>query len=192
MKTRVDLSATEPGTSWIAVGGGALVTIGVAALLTPIVSAFLATNIVSFSDAGSAVPVLMALALASLLGGYIAGRIAKHRTAWHGLLSGFVLLLLTGSYVLARVALQRSLFGIDDRFLPDLFPMVLTRGQYHSDPALTLGLIGLPLQLLAAWIGGLFVRPRSAGDPARRVVAAAPEPVLRPPAAGSLRTPTLP
>src|SRR5579859_5266187 len=104
---RTRTAGTTPGTSWVAVGGGVLVTMGVAALLTPILSGYLALSTTDLTGAGSAVPVVAALTLAALLGGYIAGRIAKRRTGWHGMLSGFVGLLLTGSYVLVSVAVQR-------------------------------------------------------------------------------------
>ncbi len=180
---RIRTAGTTPGTSWIAVGGGVLVTMGVAALLTPILNSYLAASTTDLTGAGSAVPVVAALALAALLGGYIAGRVAKRRTGWHGLLSGFVGLLLTGSYVLVSVAVQRSYFGIDGRFLPDFFPMILTRSQYHSEASLALGLIGLPAQIIAAWIGGLFARPTVVAS--ARVVEAAPGPALRSPAVGS-------
>ncbi len=174
-----------PGTSWISVGAGVLATMGVAALLTPILSAYLASSTTDLTGAGSAVPVVAALALAALLGGYVAGRVAKRRASWHGMLSGFVGLLLTGSYVLVSVAVQRSYFGIDGRFLPDFFPMVLTRSQYHSEASLALGLIGLPVQIVAAWIGGLFARPRPAVVASARIVEAPVGPALRSPAVGS-------
>jgi len=183
--TPLGLSGTKPGTSWVAVGGGVLATMGVAALLTPILTAYLATSGVDLARAGSAVPVLIALAIAALAGGYTAGRIAKRRTGWHGLLSGLLGLLVTGSYLLASVAVQGSFLGIDDRALPDFFPMVLTLGQYHSEPALTLGFIGFPAQILAAWIGGLLARPRSAvGITSPRIVVATPPTPPQPSAGG--------
>lgn len=161
-KTHLDVSATNQGASWVAIGGGVLATMGAASLLTPILSAYLGASGVDLASAGSAVPVLIALATAALVGGHVAGRIAKRQTGWHGLLSGLVGLLATGSYLIAGVAVQRSLLGIDNRALPDFFPMVLTLSQYHSVPALALGLIGLPAQVLAAWIGGLLAGSRPA------------------------------
>lgn len=184
-KAHLGPAGTTPGTSWVAVGGGVLATMGVAALLTPILSAYLASSATDLTGAGSAVPVVAALTLAALLGGYVAGRIAKRRTGWYGLLSGLVGLLLTGSYVLVQVTVQRSYLGIDDRFLPDFFPMVLTRSQYHSEASLALGLIGLPAQVVAAWIGGLVARPRSTVVAPPRVVGVAPGPAIVAPAGGS-------
>lgn len=188
---RIRAAGTTPGTSWVAVGGGVLVTMGIAALLTPILSAYLASSTTDLTGAGSAVPVVAALTLAALLGGYIAGRIAKRRAGWHGMLSGFVGLFLTGAYILVSVAVQRSYFGIDGRFLPDFFPMILTRSQYHSEASLALGLIGLPAQIIAAWIGGLFAQPRPAVVASARVVEAAPGPALLSPAVGSPGAATL-
>jgi putative membrane protein (TIGR04086 family) len=182
---RVHPAGPMPGTSWIAVGAGVLVTMGVAALLMPILSPYLALSTTDLTGAGSAVPVVASLALAAFLGGYIAGRVAKRRAGWHGLLSGFVGLLLTGSYLLVSVAVQQSYFGIDDRVLPEFFPMVLTRSQYHSEASLALGLIGLPVQIVAAWIGGLFARPRPAVVASARVVEASAGPAPRSPAVGS-------
>ncbi len=190
-KARLGLSGMKIADSWVAVVVGVLAMMGVGALLTPILTAYLATSGVDLARAESAVPVLVALLIAALVGGYPAGRIAKRRTGWHGLLSGLLGLLVTGSYLVASVAVQRSFLGIDDRALPDFFPMVLTLGQYHSEPALTLGFIGLPAQLLAAWIGGLLARPRSAAVAASpRIVVAGPVPPPRPSAGVSREAPT--
>ena len=190
-KARLGLSGMKIADSWVAVVVGVLAMMGVGALLTPILTAYLATSGVDLARAESAVPVLVALLIAALVGGYTAGRIAKRRTGWHGLLSGLLGLLVTGSYLVASVAVQRSFLGIDDRALPDFFPMVLTLGQYHSEPALTLGFIGLPAQLLAAWIGGLLARPRSAAVAASpRIVVAGPVTPPRPSAGVSREAPT--
>ena len=190
-KARLGLSGMKIADSWVAVVVGVLAMMGVGALLTPILTAYLATSGVDLARAESAVPVLVALLIAALVGGYTAGRIAKRRTGWHGLLSGLLGLLVTGSYLVASVAVQRSFLGIDDRALPDFFPMVLTLGQYHSEPALTLGFIGLPAQLLAAWIGGLLARPRSAAvAESPLIVVAGPVTPPRPSAGVSREAPT--
>ena len=190
--TPLGLSGTKPGTSWVAVGGGVLAMMGVAALVTPFLVRYLVTSGLDLASAGSAVPVLIALVMVALAGGYIAGRIAKRRTGWHGLLSGLFGLLLTGSYLIAQVAVQGSFLGIDDRALAAFFPMVLQLGLYHSEPALTLGLVvGFPARILAAWIGGLLARPRSAvvaSSP--RIVVAAPPTPPQPSAGGSRGAPT--
>ena len=191
-KARLGLSGMKIADSWVAVVVGVLAMMGVGALLTPILTAYLATSGVDLARAESAVPVLVALLIAALVGGYTAGRIAKRRTGWHGLLSGLFGLLLTGSYLIAQVAVQGSFLGIDDRALAAFFPMVLQLGLYHSEPALTLGLVvGFPARILAAWIGGLLARPRSAvvaSSP--RIVVAAPPTPPQPSAGGSRGAPT--
>jgi len=190
-RTRLGLPSLKIADSWVAVVGGSLVTMGVGALLSPIVSAYLGTSGTNLAGAASAVPVLVALAISALLGGYAAGRIAKRRTGWHGLLSGLVGLLVTGTYLIAGVAVQGSFLGIDNRALPDFFPTVLTVSQYHSVPALTLGFIGFPAQILAAWIGGLLARPRSAVVTASpRIVVATPPTPPQPSAGGPRGAPT--
>lgn len=193
VKTRVGFTrVVRIADSWVAVVGGVLAMMGVAALVTPVLTRYLAGAATDLTDAGSAVPVLVALVLTALIGGYVAGRIAKRRTGWHGLLSGLFALLLTGSYLITQVALQRSFLGIDDRELPVFFPMVLGLGLYHSYPALWLGVaVGFPARILAAWIGGLLARPRSdvvAASP--RIVVAGPVTPPRPSAGVSRDAPT--
>lgn len=189
LKTSGGLSVAKIADSWVAVVGGVLATMGVGALLSPIVSAYLGTGMIDLASAASAVPVLVALAISAIVGGYIAGRVAGRRTGWHGLLSGLAGLLVTGSYLIASVAVQGSFLGIDNRALPDFFPTVLTLSQYHSVPSLTLGLIGFPLQILAAWVGGLIARPQPAVA-ARELVNPTPVTRLQPPAGGSRQAPT--
>src|SRR5205085_6544619 len=76
------------GTSWGAVLDGWLATVGVAAILTPIIGVMLTSWYTTRSYA-STVPILVAVGLSYLVGGYVAGRMAGYRTSWHGMMVAF-------------------------------------------------------------------------------------------------------
>lgn len=145
---------------------GWLTTIGVAALLTAVASARIhpaSIDVYSTGAAAPALPVLIALVIATLIGGHVAGRIAGYRTSWHGLMSGFLGMLAVYGYVLFQIAVQRSVVGLTYYATPELFPSVLTLALYQSYPALVFGLVmGSALQLFASWLGGLLAAPRGA------------------------------
>ena len=75
-----DVVVRPKGTSWGAVIDGWLATVGVAAILTPIVGVLLA-NWYPTGGYASTVPILVAVGISYLVGGYVAGRMAGYRTS---------------------------------------------------------------------------------------------------------------
>ncbi|HEV2798568.1 MAG TPA: hypothetical protein VGV65_13210 [Nocardioides sp.] len=134
---------------------GALAALGTFLVLSSLLSALGGTigfeTGVDDSDLaiGSVIGALVALFLACLVGGWVAGRIARHHEARHGLVAPVWLLLLAA--VLAGLA---ALFG--DRFnvtgkvgLPNWF----SRDTLEVGAIVT-GLLALALMLLGGWLGG--------------------------------------
>jgi hypothetical protein len=92
---------------------------------------------------------LVVLFLSCLVGGWVAGRIARHRGALHGLVSPLWLLLLAGLLALLAAIFGDDLDVTDDVGLPDWFSRdALTTG------AIITGLLALGLMLLGGWLGG--------------------------------------
>ncbi|WP_134768500.1 TIGR04086 family membrane protein [Nocardioides sp. 1609] len=145
-RKRVDLLATI---------GGALATLGTLLLLSSLVSAAVGTigyqTGVDDQDLsiGSLVGGLVVLFLACLVGGWVAGRIARHHGGLHGLLTVLWLVLLAG--VLAALA---AIFGDDldvtgDVGLPSWFSQ-----DAFTTAAIISGVVALVLALLGGWLGG--------------------------------------
>ena len=99
-----DVVLRPAGTSWGAVLDGWLATVGVAAILTPIIGVLLA-NLYTTRGYSSTVPVLAGVGLAYLVGGYVAGRMAGYRTSWHGMMVAFFGLFVVLSLLVIDIAL---------------------------------------------------------------------------------------
>ena len=149
------------GTAWGAVLGGWLATLGVAALLSPLVNAMLGSLSLNERSLAAAAPVIVGVGLAYLIGGYIAGRMAGYRTSWHGLLAAFFGLFVVLALIVVAVALQQGVFG-STYYLPEILPPLVSVGLYHSAEALAFGgLLGMLLAIFSAWLGGLLAPTRS-------------------------------
>ena len=111
------------GTSWGAVLDGWLATVGVAAILTPIIALLLA----GYASRGfvSTVPILLAVGLSYLIGGYVAGRMAGYRTSWHGMMVAFFGLFVVLALLVVDVALATGVFGSSSSRLVQVMPGVL-------------------------------------------------------------------
>ena len=83
-----DVVLRPTGTSWGAVLDGWLAAVGVAAILSPIIALIL-TDLYVTRGYASTVPILAAIGLSYLIGGYVAGRMAGYRTSWHGMMVSF-------------------------------------------------------------------------------------------------------
>src|SRR5881394_4317651 len=117
-----DVVVRPTGTSWGAILDGWLATVGVAAILTPIVGVLL-TSLYATRGYASTVPILAAVAISYLVGGYVAGRMAGYRTSWHGMLTAFFSLFVLLVIVLVSYAASRGAFsGIGLNNLTDLAP----------------------------------------------------------------------
>src|SRR3954466_5333863 len=80
-----------PATSWGAVIGGWVATIGASVIFAPLVAGLIAAMGApgDTNDLALAAPVVLGLLLSYLVGGYVAGRMAGYRTSWHGMMTAF-------------------------------------------------------------------------------------------------------
>jgi MFS family permease len=160
-------------TSWGAVIDGWLATVGVAAILTPIVGVLLA-NWYPTRGYASTVPILIAVAVSYLVGGYVAGRMAGYRTSWHGMMVAFFGLFVVLALLIVDIALGMGAFG-DPARLVQIMPLVLGVALFESAETFAFGgALGLLIAIFAAWLGGLLA-------PARITAAVASTPGSVPP-----------
>src|SRR5947208_13652199 len=117
---------TRPAaTSWGAVIGGWVATIGASVIFAPLVAGLIAAagSPQSSSDLALAVPVVLGILLSYIVGGYVAGRMAGYRTSWHGMMTAFFTLFVLLVIVLVSYAASRGAFsGIGVNNLTDLLP----------------------------------------------------------------------
>ena len=147
------------GTSWGAVLDGWLATVGVAAILTPIVGLMLA-NWYPTRGYASTVPILVAVGLAYLVGGYVAGRMAGYRTSWHGMIVAFFGLFVVLALLAIDLALALGVFGTSAR-LVQVMPQVLGVALYGSAETFAFGgALALLIAVFAGWLGGLLAPSR--------------------------------
>ncbi len=154
-----DVVLRPAGTSWGAVLDGWLATVGVAAILSPIVVLVL-TGLYASRGYASTVPILAAVALSYLVGGYVAGRMAGYRTSWHGMMVAFFGLFVVLSLLVIDVALAIGLFGATGR-LVQIMPVVLGASLFTSAETFAFGgALGILIAIFAAWLGGLLAPAR--------------------------------
>ncbi|HET8567397.1 MAG TPA: TIGR04086 family membrane protein [Candidatus Limnocylindria bacterium] len=166
---------TPRGTSWMSVLGGWIASLGMMALLAPLVMSATATRGGTIDDISLAVPALLALVIAYLVGGYVAGRMAGYRTSWHGMMVAFWSLFVVLAVLLVGYAAQQGTFGDVRLFPPDVaYPWAF--GPQTAGDALTFGaIVGFLATIFAAWLGGLLAPARSvASRVVSEPVAAAP------------------
>jgi MFS family permease len=147
------------GTSWGAVLDGWLATVGVAAILTPIVGLMLA-NWYPTRGYASTVPILVAVGLSYLIGGYVAGRMAGYHTSWHGMMVAFFGLFVVLALLVVDAALAVGVFGTSAR-LVQVMPQVLGVALYQSAETFAFGgALALLIAVFAGWLGGLLAPAR--------------------------------
>ena len=147
-------------TSWGAVLDGWLATVGVAAILTPIVGIVLA-NYYPTLGYSATVPVLAGVGLSYLVGGYVAGRMAGYRTSWHGMTVAFFGLFVVLALLVIDIALSLGSFGATGRLI-QLLPAVLGATLFTSVETFAFGgAISMLVAIFAAWLGGLLAPARS-------------------------------
>ena len=179
-----DVLVRPTGTSWGAVIDGWLATVGVAAILTPIVGLLL-TNWYPTRGYPSTVPILVAVAAAYLVGGYVAGRMAGYRTSWHGMMVAFFGLFVVLALLVVDIALAMGVFG-DPARLVQVMPLVLGVALFESAETFAFGgALGILIAIFAAWLGGLLAPARIAG-----AVAGTATPVTGTPVVDEKRTTT--
>ncbi|HEY8830693.1 MAG TPA: TIGR04086 family membrane protein [Candidatus Limnocylindria bacterium] len=147
------------GTSWGPILDGWLATVGVAAILTPIIGLMLA-NWYPTRGYASTVPILVAVGLAYLIGGYVAGRMAGYRTSWHGMMVAFFGLFIVLALLVIDIALAVGVFGTSAR-LVQVLPQVLGVALYQSAETFAFGgALALLIAVFAGWLGGLLAPAR--------------------------------
>ncbi len=172
---------SQRGTSWAAVLGGWIASVGAAALIAPAVATLLSGNRSSGTDIASVVPVVVGLIVAYLIGGYVAGSMAAYKTSWHGLMTAFFGLFVVLVALLLGLAADRGyLAGSGVRSLTDLFPGVGGLSGQNLSDALTFGaIIGFLATIFAGWLGGLLAPTRYVPVPAEVTPAAEADPAPR-------------
>jgi hypothetical protein len=154
-----DVVVRPRGTSWGAVLDGWLATVGVAAILTPIVGILLAAWYTTRGYA-STVPILVALGASYLIGGYVAGRMAGYRTSWHGMMVAFFGLFVVLALLVVDIAFALGVFGTTAR-LVQIMPLVLGGALYTSVETFAFGgALGILSAVFAGWLGGLLAPDR--------------------------------
>lgn len=147
------------GTSWGAVLDGWLATVGVAAILSPLIGLLLA-NVYTTHGYAATVPVLASVGLAYLIGGYVAGRMAGYRTSWHGMLVAFFGVFVVLALLVIDIALALGLFGTTGR-LVQVMPAVLGVSLFTSAETFAFGgALGVLIAIFAGWLGGLLAPAR--------------------------------
>ena len=164
MAETVAVAVKPRGTSWISIIGGWIASVGMAALLAPLAAGVVAARGGAPDDISLAVPAVLAVMVAYLVGGYVAGRMSGYATSWHGLMTAFFGLFVILAVILAGVAADRGYLG-DVRLVPPDGTSAWS-GPVVGE-ALTFGaILGFLAAIFAGWLGGLLA-------PTRRYVAAA-------------------
>lgn len=147
------------GTSWGAVLGGWVATIGASVIFAPIVAGLLVVpGAAPAGDIVVAVPVVLGLFLSYIVGGYVAGRMAGYRTSWHGMMTAFFTLFVLLLLMLLGVAADNGMFAASGiRSAADVIPGVRDLNLYALGDALTFGaILGFLAAIFGGWLGGLL------------------------------------
>lgn len=164
------------GTSWMSVLGGWIASVGMTALLAPLAAAFVASRGGAANDLSLAVPAVLAVMIAYLVGGYVAGRMAGYATSWHGMMTAFLGLFVVLGAILLGVAADRGYLG-DIRIGALESTYASGFGPTTVGDAITFGaILGFLATIFAGWLGGLFAPSRLAAH----VPAETPVPVETP------------
>lgn len=147
------------GTSWGAVLGGWVATIGASVIFAPIVAGLLVVPGTAVDgNIAVAVPVVLGLFLSYIVGGYVAGRMAGYRTSWHGMMTAFFTLFVLLVLMLLGVAADNGMFAASGiRSAADIIPGVRDLNLYALGDALTFGaILGFLAAIFGGWLGGLL------------------------------------
>jgi hypothetical protein len=148
------------GTSWGAVLDGWLATVGVAAILTPFVTLLLSSVYASGRGYASTVPILCAVGISYLVGGYVAGRMAGYRTSWHGMMVSFFGVFVVLALLVIDISFALGVFATTGR-LVQIMPAVLGVALFESATTFAFGgALGILIAVFAGWLGGLLAPAR--------------------------------
>lgn len=153
-----DVAIRPAGTAWGAVICGWIAAIGASALVAPAVAAVLAGREPVPNDLALAVPIVLGLMIAYLIGGYVAGRMAGYHTSWHGMMTAFFGLFITlGALLLAAAADRGLLASSGVSSLGDVFPGIRQLDLRSLGDTVTFGaMLGFLATIFAGWLGGLL------------------------------------
>jgi len=146
-------------TSWGAVLGGWIATIGASVIFAPVVAGLVAAvgapN--GANQLALAVPVVLGVLISYIIGGYVAGRMAGYRTSWHGMMTAFFSLFVLLLVLLVGGLADRGVFAASGvRSLADLIPGVNINADSVGN-ALSFGaLLGFLAAIFGGWLGGLL------------------------------------
>jgi hypothetical protein len=153
------IAVPAPATSWGAVLGGWLATIGASVVFAPIVAGLIAAagGPQDPSDLALAVPVVLGILLSYIIGGYVAGRMAGYRTSWHGMMTAFFTLFIVLIVLLVGTLADRGFFAASGiRSLTDVVPGAHLSTDSVGD-ALSFGaILGFLAAIFGGWLGGLL------------------------------------
>ena len=147
-------------TSWGAVLGGWVATIGASVLFAPLVAGLVAafgSQYVS-GDVVAAVPFVLGILLSYVVGGYVAGRMAGYRTSWHGMMTAFFsLFILLIVLLVGGLAGSGALAGTGISSLGDIIPGTRDLNIDSFGNALSFGaMLGFLAAIFGGWLGGLL------------------------------------
>lgn len=172
MAPRTVVHARPQGTSWLSVIGGWIAAVGMVALLAPIVAALVAGRGGGPDDVSLAVPAIVGILLAYLVGGYVAGRMAGYKTSWHGMMAAFFGLFVILALIVLAVLADRGYLG-DLRVNPMNGAYAWGFGPANVGDALTFGaILGFLATIFAGWLGGLLAPDHLVAEVTQPVVAA--------------------
>lgn len=184
MVANSNVVARPASTSWGAVLGGWVATIGASVIFAPLVAGLLVVpGTPANGDIAVAVPVVLGLFLSYIVGGYVAGRMAGYRTSWHGMMTAFFTLFVLLVLMLLGVAADNGLFAASGiRSAADVIPGVRDLNLYALGDALTFGaILGFLAAIFGGWLGGLLAPSHviAAVAPVRPMPAREPAPMAR-------------
>ena len=147
-------------TSWGAVLGGWVATIGASVLFAPLVAGLVAAfgSQHSSTDVVAAVPFVLGILLSYVVGGYVAGRMAGYRTSWHGMMTAFFsLFILLIVLLVGGLAGSGALAGTGISSLGDIIPGTRDLNIDSFGNALSFGaMLGFLAAIFGGWLGGLL------------------------------------
>ena len=147
-------------TSWGAVLGGWVATIGASVIFAPLVAGLVAAfgSQHSSTDVVAAVPFVLGILLSYVVGGYVAGRMAGYRTSWHGMMTAFFsLFILLVVLLVGGLAGTGALSGTGISSLGDIIPGTRDLNIDSFGNALSFGaMLGFLAAIFGGWLGGLL------------------------------------
>ncbi len=145
-------------TSWGAVLGGWLATIGASVVFAGPVAGLVAAGAAGNTDLALAVPVVLGILLSYVVGGYVAGKMAAYRTSWHGMMTAFFTLFILLAILLVGGLADQGVFapaGVNS--LKDVVPAIANVDTRPLDTALSFAaILGFLAAIFGGWLGGLL------------------------------------